>query len=89
MLTARFMARAITAIYRELKTPVLYSEVVKPANAPFVVFAITAMKSPEPIPASNPTMSASFLNQPVYKPRKSEGSSCRMRTPPRSWSWIA
>src|SRR6266581_4268257 len=91
ILTARFIARAITAMYRELKIPVLKSEVLKPAKAPVTVFvfAITAMVRPEPIPASSPTMSASFLNQPVYKPRKSEGSSCRMRTPPRSWSCIA
>src|SRR6266480_10826 len=62
MLTTRLTARAITAIYRELKIPVLNSEVVK---APFAAFAITAMVSPEPIPASSPTMSASFLNQLV------------------------
>src|SRR5439155_14482230 len=53
------------------------------------VFAITAMVRPEPIPASSPTMSASFLNQPEYKPRKSEGNGCRMRTPPSNWSCIA
>ena len=89
MLTARFIARAITAMYREPKIPVLKSENLKPAKAPFAVFAITAMVRPEPIPASSPTMSASFLNQPVYRPRKSEGNNCRMRTPPSNWSCIA